>query len=88
MMTYETFISLLSAPVPSGSDAQLLMQLHQARHSFRCLRQISGLTQFEFSQRYGIPRRSVENWDAGFRSPPSYLLDLLCFAIYQDTKEG
>lgn len=85
-MKYEKFISLLSAPAPSGSDAELILNLQKARHSFRSLRELSGLTQHEFSQRYGVPRRSVENWTSEVRSPPSYLLDLLCFAIYQDMK--
>ncbi len=85
-MKYKKFISLLSAPVPSGPDAETLMQLQHSLHSFRSLRELSGLTQAAFSQRYGIPKRSIENWDSGKSTPPDYLLSLLCFAVYQDMK--
>ena len=45
--------------------------------SFRKIRAISGLTQAEFVREYRIPRRTVEHWDVGERTPPSYVLELL-----------
>lgn len=45
--------------------------------TFRAIRKYSGLTQREFSDEYGIPVRSVENWDTGKREPPPYVLELL-----------
>ena len=49
--------------------------------NFRKLRDISGLTQAEFVREYRIPRRTVEHWDVGERTPPSYVLELLAAAV-------
>jgi hypothetical protein len=46
-------------------------------YNFSAVRKASGLTQRSFSEAYGIPLRSVENWDASVSTPPPYLLDLL-----------
>lgn len=45
--------------------------------NFKKLRAISGMTQAEFVREYCIPRRTVEHWDVGERTPPSYVLELL-----------
>ena len=34
-------------------------------------------TQAEFARRYGIPFRTVQNWESDVRTPPQYVLDLL-----------
>lgn len=44
---------------------------------FAHIRKISRLTQAEFSARYGVPKRSVENWETGVTVPPRYVLELL-----------
>lgn len=44
---------------------------------FARIRKISKLTQAEFSAQYGVPKRSVENWDTGVTAPPRYVLELL-----------
>lgn len=36
-----------------------------------------GDTQSEFAARYHIPFRTVQNWEAGVRKPPEYMIDLL-----------
>ena len=45
--------------------------------TFKKLRAVSGLTQAEIIRDYGIPRRTVEDWDSGHRVPPEYVLELL-----------
>ena len=45
--------------------------------SFRNIRAISGMTQAEFVREYRIPRRTIEHWDVGERTPPPYVLELL-----------
>lgn len=45
--------------------------------NFRKLCAVSGMTQAEFVREYRIPRRTVEHWDVGERTPPSYVLELL-----------
>lgn len=32
----------------------------------------------------GIPRRTAQNWAAGVREPPDYLLCLICYTLYLD----
>ncbi len=33
----------------------------------------AGLTQDQMSDIFKIPKRTIENWDAGVRRPPSYV---------------
>ena len=48
------------------------------------LRALTGLSQVKFSQKYGIPRRTIEDWEAGRHDPPAYVEDLLEFRIQHD----
>ena len=45
--------------------------------NIREMRMCLGDTQSEFAERYGIPFRTVQNWEAGVRTPPKYITDLL-----------
>ena len=42
---------------------------------------IGDMSQRGFSQKYGIPLRTLEEWLAGRRTPPSYVIDLLAKVI-------
>ena len=42
------------------------------------------MTQKAFSEYFGIPLRTIENWEGGSRKCPQYLLDLM---EYKLTKE-
>ena len=53
--------------------------------TFKELRQLSGMTQKEFSEYFGMSKRAVEEWDRGGRKCPEYLLKLM---EYKLTKEG
>lgn len=48
------------------------------------LRQASGMTQKAFSEYFGIPKRSIENWEGGKRECPHYLLDLMLIKLHRD----
>lgn len=48
------------------------------------IRSISGLTQQAFSEKYGIPKRSIENWESGKRNPPAYVINLLERVVKED----
>lgn len=50
----------------------------------RDLRRKLGDTQSEFAARYGIPFRTIQNWEAGVRTPPAYILDLLEHRVKED----
>lgn len=48
------------------------------------IRAISGLSQKAFGKKYGIPARTIENWESGEREMPDYVLDLLEKAVWED----
>lgn len=58
------------------------------------IRGLLGVSRAEFSRRYKIPVRTLEDWDAGKRVPPDWTLDLLERVVRADfpndfpTKDG
>lgn len=53
--------------------------------TFKELRALSGMSQRKFATYFGIPRRTVENWDSGDNTCAPYLLDLMKYKL---EKEG
>lgn len=49
--------------------------------TFKELRQKSGMNLTRFSQYFGIPYRTIQNWDRGERKCPEYLLDLMLYKL-------
>jgi DNA-binding transcriptional regulator YiaG len=49
------------------------------------LREASGMTQKAFAEYFGIPKRTVENWEGEKNQCPVYLLELM---EYKLKKEG
>ena len=52
------------------------------------LRKASGMTQKEFGEYFGIPKRTIENWEteslySGRKCPP-YLLDLMRYKLEKE----
>jgi DNA-binding transcriptional regulator YiaG len=45
--------------------------------TFRELRASTGMTQQAFSVRFGIPKRTIENWDSGISTPPTYVIGMM-----------
>ena len=41
------------------------------------IRRRTGLTQEAFGRRYGIPKRTVQNWEAGVNECPAYVAEML-----------
>lgn len=56
----------------------------------RDLREQTGMNRKEFSEYTKIPVRTLEDWEAGRRTPPEYIPRLLAYQIKYDelTKEG
>lgn len=52
--------------------------------NIRELRSQLGITQSEFADRYNIPFRTIQNWEAGVRKPPEYIVELLENRIQSD----
>lgn len=56
-------------------------------YDVNAVRALSGLTQAEFAERYGIALRTVENWTRngeGHRNIQPYLLDLLAVDVINE----
>lgn len=51
------------------------------------LRALTGLSQRAFSDKYSIPRRTIEDWESGKRTPPEYVVALLGRAVKADISE-
>ena len=45
------------------------------------LRELLLMSQAEFSRVTGIPKRTLENWEQGKRTPPIYVLKLLEYFV-------
>ena len=50
------------------------------------IREISGLSRAAFSRQYKIPVRTLEDWEAGKRIPPEYVLELLARVVDMDSR--
>lgn len=48
------------------------------------IRELLGISRAEFSKKYGIPVRTLENWDSGKREPPEWILKLLERVVRED----
>lgn len=49
------------------------------------LRAETGLSQTEFGKRLGgIPLRTIQNWEAEVRTPPSWALELIAYRVEND----
>ena len=46
-------------------------------NEIRVLRHKSGLSQRRFAESYGIPVRTLQQWEQGAQKPPSYVVDML-----------
>lgn len=45
------------------------------------LRESTGMSRKEFSEHTGIPVRTLEDWEAGRRTPPEYIPRLLGYQL-------
>ena len=47
----------------------------------KAMRKECGMTQKEFAEYFGIPVRTLQDWERGVRHMPSYLLRLLVYKL-------
>ena len=50
------------------------------------IRLFTGLSQANFSEKYNIPKRTLQDWEYGKRIPPAYVVELLEFKVKSDFK--
>ena len=53
----------------------------ESAHKIRKLRESTGLGRKEFSVHTGIPVRTLEDWEAGRRTPPEYIPRLIAYQL-------
>lgn len=73
-MTFEEFQKTRK----EGGGADPLLQCASVQE----LRKATGLTQQAFSEKFGIPKRTIQQWEGSKRAIAPYLLELLIFANY------
>ena len=53
------------------------------------LRESTGLSRKEFSEHTSIPVRTLEDWEAGRRTPPEYIPRLIAYQLkYEELMKG
>lgn len=53
-------------------------------NEFKNLREQSGMNMKKFAAHFGIPYRTIQNWEAGVNKCPEYLLKLMEFKLKAD----
>lgn len=65
-------------------DRELEFQIRELKR----VRSITGLNRTQFCKEYGIPLRSMEQWEAGQRKMPDYVLRLLTYKVLSEKVLG
>ena len=53
------------------------------------LRESTGMSRKDFSEHTGIPVRTLEDWEAGRRTPPEYIPRLIAYQLkYEELVRG
>ena len=52
---------------------------------FKRFRELSGMTRKEFCDYFGIPYRTVQDWELGNRNCPSYLVELMRYKLEHES---
>lgn len=56
--------------------------------TIRELRESTGLNRRQFSEHTGIPLRTLEDWEAGRRTPPEYIPRLISYQLKYEALAG
>lgn len=56
--------------------------------TIRELRESTGMNRKEFSEHTGIPVRTLEDWEAGRRTPPEYIPRLISYQLKYEELSG
>lgn len=52
------------------------------------IREKSGMSRAAFCRKYGMPIRTMEEWEAGRRVPPDYIMDWLERIVMEDLSKN
>lgn len=76
------------AEIPAARIDELGELWDAAHLTIRDIRVHAGLTQAAFTERFLIPRRTIENWEGGKRECPAYLRLMLAELSGAYTRRG
>jgi len=48
------------------------------------MRLLTGMSQAKFGEYFGIPKRTIENWEANINKCPAYLIDLIEYKLKKE----
>lgn len=74
------------AVIHMGRDPECVEVVMGDDFTTKDIRKYTGLSQQKFADYYGIPKRSIENWETNKSEPPGYLVRLLWRAASEDFK--
>ncbi|MBR6384068.1 MAG: helix-turn-helix domain-containing protein [Lachnospiraceae bacterium] len=52
------------------------------------LRKETGLSQSKFAAKFGIPVRTLQQWEQGISAPPEYLVRMMVYIMELEDREG
>lgn len=52
--------------------------------SVKKLRELTGMSQSQFANYFGMTKYSIQNWEQGKRECPKYLLDLMEYKLRKE----
>ena len=60
----------------------------ESMNEIRKLREQTGMSRKEFAEHLGIPLRTIEDWEAGRRTPPDYIPRLISYQLKYEELHG
>ena len=88
----EEFTEVADDEIPSERELENITKVlkeafekaHKEIPMARQLRDLAKMKRVDFCEKYGIPLRTMEDWEAGKSKAPQYVMDLLERAVRQD----
>lgn len=62
------------------------MNKEHERVDIRKIRDKTGMNRREFKEKFGVPERTLQDWESGKRTPPDYVIKLLYRAVDEYVK--
>ena len=50
------------------------------------MRSLTGMSQQAFSEYLKIPKRTIQDWEQGLRTPPAYVVELIEYKLRNEKK--
>lgn len=67
--------------------AKRIEELHSVQSEIAQICQDYGLNMTELSKRFGIPYRTIQDWHAGRRVPPEYVVRMMTELLEHDRQK-